>query len=265
MANGVARGATLLDALVPEETVVEPSEPDPRRQQLLAVAVAKAKIAEDRQAKRRPNINKPEGYDHENGIKSRDRVRAIAEVLTAEREVNAMLNLVNETVRRPNSRVLEPACGNGNFLLEILRRKLAVAAGEAKTKPMTQRQGVFEFDVMTALASTYGIDITRDNVDEARERLRTLVVDAYSMANNTWQPKPGFYDSVKYILDTNIICGDFLEGAQQIILVEYSSPFPDKLVRRFFTLAELERPASRLPKPFDFVGATHYLELSDAG
>ena len=252
------RAASLFDAPVVEEPVVEPSEPDPKLQSLQAAAKAKAVEDEQREAKRRPDIEKPKGFDHKDGIKSRDRVRAFAEVKTAEREVNAMLDLIDDTVRRPNSRVLEPACGNGNFLVEILRRKLAMVSGEAKT------QEVFEFEAVTALASTYGIDIMPDNVAEARERLKMLVVHAYSTVKNTWQPTPSFYDSVDYVLGTNVVLGDSWKGATEVVLVEYSTPFPDQFVRRFFTLSELEHPTGPIPKPFKFIGATHYLELNNA-
>jgi len=58
--------------------------------------------------------------------KSKQRVADHGEVFTAEREVNAMLDLVKQETERIDSRFLEPACGDGNFLAEILRRKLAV-------------------------------------------------------------------------------------------------------------------------------------------
>ena len=58
--------------------------------------------------------------------KSKQRIADHGEVFTAEREVNAMLDLVKQETERIDSRFLEPACGNGNFLAEILRRKLAV-------------------------------------------------------------------------------------------------------------------------------------------
>ena len=57
-------------------------------------------------------------------VKSRERVAEHGEVFTAEREVNAMLDLVKQETERVDSRFLEPACGDGNFVAEILRRKL---------------------------------------------------------------------------------------------------------------------------------------------
>ena len=59
-------------------------------------------------------------------IKSKTRVRDKGEVFTNPREVNAMLDLVKQETERIDSRFLEPACGNGNFLIEILIRKLEV-------------------------------------------------------------------------------------------------------------------------------------------
>ena len=58
-------------------------------------------------------------------VKSRERVAAHGEVFTAEREVKAMCDLVKPETERIDSRFLEPACGDGNFLAEILTRKLA--------------------------------------------------------------------------------------------------------------------------------------------
>lgn len=63
---------------------------------------------------------------HEKQTKSKSRVRNHGEVFTAEREVNAMLDLVKNETERIDSRFLEPACGNGNFLIKILERKLNV-------------------------------------------------------------------------------------------------------------------------------------------
>jgi type I restriction-modification system DNA methylase subunit len=59
-------------------------------------------------------------------VKSRHRVAQYGEVLTPQRVVNAMLDLVKQETERIDSRFLEPACGTGNFLLEILERKLNI-------------------------------------------------------------------------------------------------------------------------------------------
>jgi len=235
-------------------------EVDPKLASLRQHAAEKADRDRQKARKREKDIERPDGYDHKDGIKSRERVQSVAEVLTPEREVNAMLDLVDDTVRDPRSRVLEPACGNGNFLEEILARKLATVTATART------QDQFEFGVILSLTNTYGIDIDQENVDEARARLRALVVHAYSTVRNTNKPRPGFYQSVDYVLGTNIILGDSWHGADKVVLVEYSTPFTDKFTRRFFTLAEIERRDESqkiIPKPFNVIAATHFLELAN--
>lgn len=95
--------------------------------------------------------------------KSKQRVADHGEVFTAEREVNAMLDLVKQETERIDSRFLEPACGDGNFLAEILRRKLAVVKSRyGKNTDDYERYAVI------AITSIYGVDILQDNVEECR-------------------------------------------------------------------------------------------------
>ena len=105
-------------------------------------------------------------------VKSRQRVSDHGEVFTAEREVNAMLDLVKQETERVDSRFLEPACGDGNFVVEILRRKLAAAKKRA-TPPKRQTVVPFEFEKQSviAVASIYGVDLLLDNVIACRQRL----------------------------------------------------------------------------------------------
>ena len=105
-------------------------------------------------------------------VKSRQRVADHGEVFTAEREVNAMLNMVKPETERVDSRFLEPACGDGNFLSEILRRKLEAAKKRAipprRKKPLPLE---FEKQSVIAVASIYGVDLLIDNVITCRNRL----------------------------------------------------------------------------------------------
>ena len=108
----------------------------------------------------------------ERQIKSRQRVAERGEVFTAEREVNAMLDLVKQETERIDSRFLEPACGTGNFLAEILRRKLAVVLR------MYQRQvAQVQLQSVIAVSNIYGIDIMMDNVEECRQRLQEILCE----------------------------------------------------------------------------------------
>ena len=102
----------------------------------------------------------------EKQIKSKKRVADHGEVFTAEREVNAMLDLVKQETERVDSRFLEPACGDGNFLAEILRRKLAEVRRKYRRSPFD-----YEKNAVLAISSVYGIDLMMDNVQACRERL----------------------------------------------------------------------------------------------
>ena len=99
-------------------------------------------------------------------VKSKDRVRDHGEVLTNEREVYAMLELVQHETERIESRFLEPACGTGNFLLPVLEQKLA------RVKKVYGRSQIeFERMAVIAIGSIYGVEILEDNAVECRERL----------------------------------------------------------------------------------------------
>lgn len=103
-----------------------------------------------------------------------------------------MCDLLPEKVWQDiHSTFLEPSCGTGNFLAEILKRKLALCKDET--------------DVLAAYNSIYGIDILEDNVDETRQRLFNILPD-YAMCVGV---------VVLDILRKNIVCGDALKIMQQ--------------------------------------------------
>ena len=91
------------------------------------------------------------------GIKSRERVQQHGEVFTSPREVNAILDLVKHETERIDPRFLEPACGDGNFLVEILRRKLAVCRRYVAQQKNTQLE--YEKNCILAVSRIYGIEL----------------------------------------------------------------------------------------------------------
>lgn len=136
--------------------------------------------------------------------KSKQRVRDHGEVFTAEREVKAMCDLVKDECERIDSRFLEPACGNGNFLAEILTRKLATVKKLYKSNPYD-----YERYAVLAVSSIYGVEILADNAAECRKRLFELWNKEYTAickksANDETR------DAVRYILSKNILCGNAL-------------------------------------------------------
>ena len=159
-------------------------------------------------------------------IKRRQRVADHGEVFTNPREVNAMLDLVRDESFRLDSRFLEPACGDGNFLIEILRRKLSLLQD-------IKSQTDWEFQSLIAVGSCYGIDILPDNAEACRTRLEEYVLSQHPAserlnarsADNTIQAKRSVVSqptpcsvveespyllSLRYMLQKNIVCGDAL-------------------------------------------------------
>ena len=171
---------------------------------------------------------------------SKQRIADHGEVFTSQREVNAMLDLVKQETERIDSRFLEPACGTGNFLIEILERKLQIVE-----KKYRKSQLEFERNLVLAISSIYGIDILEDNIIECRKRLFELANKRYTTFFKK-QTKNEVRRAVHFILEKNIIWGDALDlktvGAtpHQIIFSEWSFPLHNSLIkRRDFVFAEL--------------------------
>jgi len=170
-------------------------------------------------------------------VKSKKRVADHGEVFTSEREVNAMLDLVKQETERIDSRFLEPACGTGNFLIEILRRKLAVVQSRYGKSPYE-----YEKYSILALTSIYGVELLQDNVVECQERLFQIWNLEY------FRHCPEIFsdacrEAARFILKRNILCGDALtlktEEGEPIIFSEWSFVTGDYINRRDFRLDEL--------------------------
>jgi len=213
-------------------------------------------------------------YMESKQIKSRKRVADHGEVFTSEREVNAMLDLVKQETERIESRFLEPACGNGNFLAEILRRKLKVVKDRYKKSPAE-----YEKYAVVAVSSIYGVDILPDNAEECRERLFEIFNKEYTAICKN-EATDECREAVRFILKRNILCGDALTlrtiDGEPIIFSEWSLVTGSMLKRRDFRLDEMleghneqlslfmneweydEEIQAFIPKPIKEFPLTHY-------
>lgn len=147
----------------------------------------------------------------EKQVKSKKRVADHGEVFTAEREVKAMCDLVNDSCLNLDTTFLEPACGDGNFLAEILRRKLTRVyelSSYGKGKKKTVEQTAYEKNSITAICSLYGVDILEDNVRQCIDRLYNIWHEEYKKRCGTCNPD--IEKSVLFILNQNILCGNAL-------------------------------------------------------
>lgn len=213
----------------------------------------------------------------EEQVKSKQRVADHGEVLTGKREVNAMLDLVKQETERIDSRFLEPACGTGNFLAEILTRKLRIVEDR-----YGKSQVEYERYAILAVSSIYGIDILGDNVQHCRDRLFGIFDLAYLRLFKN-KSHDDCRDSVRFILDHNIIHGDALtlktvgDDPQPIVFSEWSLVNGSMLKRRDFTFYGLlehedlkELPLFSdlgedvfIPRPEKEYPPTHYLKVAD--
>lgn len=184
-----------------------------------------------------------------NQVKSKQRVADHGEVFTADREVNAMLDLVKQETERVDSRFLEPACGDGNFVAEILRRKLEAAKKRAippkKKKPLPME---YEKQSVIAIASIYGVDLLIDNVQACRERLYEIWDKEYETICKK-EVNDDCRAAVKFILSRNIVCGNALslkvvdaEGNdtdEPIVFSEWAFIMGDMMQRKDFRFDKL--------------------------
>ena len=211
---------------------------------------------------------------NEKQTKSKSRVRDHGEVFTAEREVNAMLDLVKNETERIDSRFLEPACGNGNFLIKILERKLNVV-----DKAYKRSQWDWEIHAMVTASSLYGVELLPDNVTECQNRLFDYFKQRYKALYKT-KISDRYLENVLYIFQKNIVCGDALTLLQAdgtpIIFSEWGFAC-SKVTRRDFTMSNLLessqkqsqdtlfdlQPEEKLPVPVKRYPAVSYLEIKN--
>lgn len=216
-------------------------------------------------------------------VKSKQRVSDHGEVFTNEREVTAMLDLVKHETERIDSRFLEPACGSGNFLVEILNRKLQIVEQRYK-----RSQSDFEKYSILAISSMYGVDLLEDNIIECKHRLYEIFFDKYTALYKK-KRKENVLEAFHFILDKNMLVGDTLTSLQSdgtpIVFSEWSLVKGSMFKRReyifehlfkdnqsnelslFDTAKEPEKSDMGedvfIPKPIKDYPMTHFLRLKE--
>ena len=214
------------------------------------------------------------GMNEKKQVKSKKRVADHGEVFTNDREVNAMLDLVKQETERIDSRFLEPACGNGNFLAEVLRRKLKVVDQRYANNQMD-----WERYAVIAVSSIYGVDILEDNAQECRVRLYQIFDDLYT-SHFKDKCKEDCRRSIRFLFDRNILWGDALDFTnpatkQPIVFSEWSAVNGSMLKRRDymfkflvekshqFSLFNDEGNPAAIDEPVKDFPLIHYLKLSE--
>jgi SAM-dependent methyltransferase len=168
-----------------------------------------------------------------NLVKSKKRVADHGEVFTPAWMVEAMLDLVKGETERIDSRFLEPACGNGNFLARILRRKLA--AVELKYGKSDFERGYY---ALLGLMCVYGIELLPDNIADCRANLLEIFAEYLNL-----EPSDDLYRAAFFVLSQNLVHGDAtkMRGANgsPILFAEWGPLGNGKFQRRDFRLDNL--------------------------
>lgn len=175
-------------------------------------------------------------------VKSSDRVRDLGEVFTPSSAIHEMLDLLPKKIWNvhPSITFLEPACGDGNFLVAILDRKLERLSQEMEAQSLAPDVyfEVAQFHALEAIASIYAIDISSENIIGgvlgheigARTRLLTLFSEWHELElGETLNPRSVAYKAAKWIVDHNLIVGNMLAedsngkatGRHNIPIIEY--------------------------------------------
>ena len=170
-------------------------------------------------------------YGSDSLVKSQKRVDDHGEVFTPQWLVESMLDLTGEP-ERIEARFFEPTCGNGNFLVMILERKLAIVELVS-----TKRIQKLHFSLI-AIMSIYGVELLEDNVAECRKRLLSIFADYLNI-----KPSESIYKAAAHILSLNIIHGDALRMStnnnRPIIFAEWAYLGRDRFSRQDFRFDSL--------------------------
>lgn len=166
-------------------------------------------------------------------FKSKKRVADHGEVFTPPWMAEAMLNLVKDEAERIDSRFLEPACGSGNFLVPILRRKLAAVELKFGTSDFERQHYA-----LLALMCTYGIELLADNIAECRANMLGALAEHLTLKDSD-----DLYRAAYYVLSQNLVHGDAMtmlnSGGQAITFAEWGYLGKGKFQRRDFRLDTL--------------------------
>lgn len=161
-------------------------------------------------------------------IKSKKRVADHGEVFTPAWLVDAMLDLVKDESERIDSRFLEPACGSGNFIVKVLRRKLASVEHKFGKSDFEKRHYA-----LLALMCIYGIELLADNITECRENMLEIFADYLHLRKSD-----DLYRAATYVLSQNLVHGDALtirtSRGEPIVFAEWGYLGKGKFQRRDF-------------------------------
>ena len=149
-----------------------------------------------------------------------------------------MLDLVKDETERIDSRFLEPACGSGNFLLQVLKRKLAAVELKFSKSDFEKRHYA-----LFGLMCIYGIELLDDNIAECRDNLLEVFAEYLSVDRSD-----DLYRAAAYVLSQNLVHGDartmLTSSGTHITFAEWGYLGKGKFQRRDFRFDSLTQSAA---------------------
>ncbi len=171
-------------------------------------------------------------------VKSKQRVADHGEVFTPAWMVEAMLDLVKDESERIDSRFLEPACGSGNFLVQVLRRKLAAVERKFGRSDFERRHYA-----LFGLMCIYGIELLADNIAECRTNMLEVLAEYLGLEGSD-----DLFRAAFHVLSVNLVHGDALtmrtSGGAPIRFAEWGYLGKGKFQRRDFRLDVLTQSSA---------------------
>ena len=201
-----------------------------------------------------------------------ERIVNLGEVKTPQGTVDDILDLFKDINYK--SRFFEPGCGDGNFLTEILLRKLEMLSKHQDFKDNIKQNYIEipEFKIIITVASIYGVDIDSENITKSQKRMKKIVIDFYKKKLKTKIVPEYFENIITKVISKNIIVGDLLNGTEEIEVIEYSEVPINRVQKRFFKFEDLLYPDDEIfrddlklfghiPEPYKTLKPTDYKKL----
>lgn len=171
-------------------------------------------------------------------VKSKQRVADHGEVFTPEWLVNDMLDLVRDETERVDARFLEPACGSGNFLAQVLVRKLAAVERRYSKSEFDQRH-----QALHGLMCIYGIEVLEDNIAECRANMLEIFAVYLGLPTDD-----DLYRAAARVVEVNIVHADALtmrmRGGRPIVFAEWAYRGRGRFQRRDFRFESMTQRAA---------------------
>lgn len=207
-------------------------------------------------------------------MRNKERSRVLGEVFTRPSEVSAVLDLFADV--NYLSRFLEPGCGSGNFLVQIVDRKLDAVLDLPEVQQGKKIGNFDEIEVkaLLAIASIYGVDIDEQNVSESRNRMMSHAINWWHAQVPENKRNDGFEQSLHYVMQKNVILGDLLSDTKPLKVSEFTE-IPGKRVKeRVYSFRDLIFPDAEVfdegnilfghvPVALFELDAKNYWELQD--